>query len=282
MKKLAVLSILAMTAGVAAAQEQPYDDNGYDEQPGDPNDDGYDPNAQPPPPQDEFDSMTYDDGYDPNAYQQFEGALSPYGTWQNDSVYGRIWVPAPAVVGVNFVPYSTAGHWVFTDFGWTWVSDWNWGWAPFHYGRWIFRSHTWGWVPGRVWGPGWVAWRSNRRFVGWAPLPPTRVRIHDHSALPGWRFASADQLGAARIRYLAPRSVPTVMGRTRVIRNERQIAVGRGAVRYNAGPHPQVMYRAVPRGVPQAPPVQQNQAPRGGGGGGGGGNRVHSHTGGHR
>jgi hypothetical protein len=63
---------------------------------------------------------------------------------------------------------------VLTDeYGWLWVSDLEWGWAPFHYGRWTFDPHFgWVWVPGTEWGPAWVAWRSNDEHIGWAPLPP--------------------------------------------------------------------------------------------------------------
>ena len=65
----------------------------------------------------------YDDGYDPNAYQQFESQLSPYGAWQDVPDYGRVWVPSPSVVGYDFTPYATGGHWVDSEYGWTWVSD---------------------------------------------------------------------------------------------------------------------------------------------------------------
>src|SRR5256885_560178 len=46
----------------------------------------------------------YDDGYDPNAYQQFEGALDPYGQWVDDPSYGHVWAPSPSVVGYDFSP----------------------------------------------------------------------------------------------------------------------------------------------------------------------------------
>ena len=80
---------------------------------------------------------SYDDGYDPEAYRQFEEPLRRYGTWVDDATYGRVWVPSPLVVGNDFTPYYSGGHWVLSEYGWTWVSDWSWGWAPFHYGRWV-------------------------------------------------------------------------------------------------------------------------------------------------
>ena len=62
----------------------------------------------------------------------------------------------------DFQPYSTNGHWVWTDdYEWMWVSDYDWGWAPFHYGRWDNDPYYgWYWVPGYEWSPAWVAWRD--------------------------------------------------------------------------------------------------------------------------
>ena len=64
--------------------------------------------------------------------QDFYDSLSPYGVWVNDPQYGDVWVPD---VRGDFRPYATQGHWVLTEYGNTWVSDYPWGWATFHYGR---------------------------------------------------------------------------------------------------------------------------------------------------
>lgn len=104
------------------------------------------------------------------SYQTFYDDLSPYGEWINDSEYGYIWVPN---VDDDFRPYFTNGHWVMTEFGNTWVSNYPWGWACFHYGRWIYNDfYRWIWLPGYEWGPGWVAWRWGNGLCGWAPLYP--------------------------------------------------------------------------------------------------------------
>lgn len=103
----------------------------------------------------------------------FYEPLSPYGSWVYVSGYGRCWRPTVAAVNPGWEPYFDGGRWVYTDWGWYWVSDYSWGWAPFHYGRW-FRHNSWGWcwAPDNVWGPSWVAWRSSDAYCGWAPLPP--------------------------------------------------------------------------------------------------------------
>jgi hypothetical protein len=100
----------------------------------------------------------------------FYGYLSPYGPWVYYPPYGYVWVPQDAWYGWR--PY-TYGQWVWTDYGWTWVSYFKWGWAPFHYGRWAWDTDLgWFWVPDTVWGPGWVTWRRGNLYIGWAPLPP--------------------------------------------------------------------------------------------------------------
>jgi len=86
---------------------------------------------------------------------------------------GRVWHPYDSIVGAGFQPYSTHGHWVYTDAGWAWASDYDWGWAPFHYGRWWIDSlYGWVWLPGSTWAPAWVSWRYGGGYAGWAPLTP--------------------------------------------------------------------------------------------------------------
>lgn len=106
----------------------------------------------------------------------FRDALSPYGDWLWVDPWGWAWSPWDVEPGWR--PY-TDGHWVWTDLGWTWVSDRPWGWAPFHYGRWTWHDpYGWIWIPDTVWAPAWVAWRTGHGWIGWAPLPPqARWRI---------------------------------------------------------------------------------------------------------
>ncbi|MDO9260651.1 MAG: hypothetical protein Q7U08_01740, partial [Flavobacteriaceae bacterium] len=104
------------------------------------------------------------------SFQIFYDELSPYGTWVDYHDYGYVWIPD---VEPGFTPYGTNGYWVYTYDGWTWVSNYSWGWAPFHYGRWLFDP-IYGpmWVPDDEWGPGWVTWRSSNGYYGWAPIGP--------------------------------------------------------------------------------------------------------------
>lgn len=102
--------------------------------------------------------------------QTFYDELEPYGQWIDDPELGYVWAPD---AGPDFKPYATNGHWAATEFGNTWVSDYDWGWAAFHYGRWRFANdYGWEWIPGTEWGPAWVNWRTGGDYYGWAPLGP--------------------------------------------------------------------------------------------------------------
>jgi hypothetical protein len=208
----------------------------------------YDPNLLPPEEQNSADldydvayddsvAQSYDDGYDPRAYQQFEETLAPYGSWVDDPEYGRVWQPSSSVVGSEFCPYASNGSWVLTEFGWTWNSGWDWGWAPFHYGRWTMMANRgWGWIPGTIWGPAWVSWRSGGGYVGWAPLPPRQVTIGSPLGVRSpWRFTTASNFGQPR-GYPPSRTVPRVFGRMSVVSNARELPISGATVRVNAGP----------------------------------------------
>ena len=115
-----------------------------------------------------------DDGYNTGnvSLQTFYDELSPYGTWIQDPQYGYVW--RPDVDQNEFRPYYTNGRWAMTEYGNTWVSNYDWGWAPFHYGRWVLNSYRqWIWLPDTNWGPAWVDWRSGDGYYGWAPMAPS-------------------------------------------------------------------------------------------------------------
>ena len=60
--------------------------------------------------------------------------LDTYGEWRQEPDYGNVWYPT--AVAVDWSPYRY-GRWLWvTPWGWTWVDNAPWGYAPFHYGRW--------------------------------------------------------------------------------------------------------------------------------------------------
>jgi uncharacterized protein YacL (UPF0231 family) len=112
-------------------------------------------------------------------YGVFHDSLSSYGSWFDTQDYGYVWQPA-VVHQSGWRPY-TRGHWVCTDYGWTWVSEEPFGWATYHYGRWaLLRGYGWIWVPGYEWAPAWVTWRESGSHIGWAPLPPETLAYSRH------------------------------------------------------------------------------------------------------
>jgi len=105
----------------------------------------------------------------------FDDTLTPYGNWVIVEGYGRCWRPTVTFYDTGWQPYSDRGHWIYTDAGWYWASDYAWG-ATFHYGRWFHHDRFgWCWYPDTVWAPSWVTWRYSDDYCGWAPLPPRTV-----------------------------------------------------------------------------------------------------------
>ncbi len=165
---------------------------------------------------------------DPSALTDFHDTLSPYGDWVEDPTYGVVWVPSSTVVSADFAPYVSDGHWALDAYSnWVWVSDYSWGWAPFHYGRWIWiAGRGWSWIPGRVYAPAWVVWRTgyyDDYYVGWAPMPPWWY-WHSGVAVSLWYtpsapfvFCSSRYVFAPSVRtYIAPASrVSVIAPRTR-------------------------------------------------------------------
>ncbi len=110
--------------------------------------------------------------------------LDDNGDWRDDSNYGHVWFPSHVEVG--WAPYHN-GHWAWVaPWGWTWVDDAPWGYAPFHYGRWVSVSGRWGWVAGPVdvapvYAPALVVFVGGGIGVGvdvgWFPLGPREVYV---------------------------------------------------------------------------------------------------------
>jgi len=151
--------------------------------------------------------------------QSFYDELSPYGTWIQDPQYGYVW--RPDVEQGDFRPYYTNGRWAMTEYGNTWVSNYDWGWAPFHYGRWVYnRYNQWVWIPDTTWGPAWVSWRSGGGYYGWAPMGPG-MNINLNINIPDlwWVFIPQRNIYYDSFpRYYSRRNV-TIIHNTTIINN---------------------------------------------------------------
>jgi hypothetical protein len=121
--------------------------------------------------------------------------LDGHGNWRDEASYGAVWFPNK--LPVDWTPYRY-GRWRWlAPWGWTWIDDTPWGFAPFHYGRWVFAGGRWGWAPGQsaaanaqsrpVYAPALVGFFGNQRgavwnssvastpLVGWYPLAPGEI-----------------------------------------------------------------------------------------------------------
>lgn len=122
--------------------------------------------------------------------------LDEYGSWRTVRNYGSVWFPSR--VDVGWAPYRE-GHWVWQEpWGWTWVDDAPWAFAPSHYGRWVSVSSRWGWIPGPrnvrpvyapalvafVGGSGWSVSLSlgSSAPIGWFPLGPREIYVPSYQA----------------------------------------------------------------------------------------------------
>src|SRR5438105_13043865 len=165
-------------------------------------------------------------------YGMFYEKLDPYGEWRETKDYGYVWQPREAETSRDWRPY-TEGGWVYSDAGWTWVSDERFGWATYHYGRWVrLRRVGWVWVPGEEWAPAWVSWRTSKDYVGWAPLPP-EAHFDRRSGIHNWAdsyydigpdqysFVSCNEFGAEHVRRAVvptERNISIVIETTNVTR----------------------------------------------------------------
>jgi flagellar biosynthesis GTPase FlhF len=112
--------------------------------------------------------------------------LDDQGTWSPDPEYGYVWFPRVVVSG--WAPYRN-GHWAYiSPWGYTWVDDSPWGFAPFHYGRWVSVRGAWAWIPAPpprrgvvyvrpVYAPALVAWVGIGTGIAWCALGPREVYV---------------------------------------------------------------------------------------------------------
>ncbi len=142
--------------------------------------------------------------------------LDHYGTWTVNDDYGPLW--APTVIASDWAPYRD-GRWTWlSPWGWTWVDNAPWGYAPSHYGRWVMVNRRWCWSPDRVigrpaWSPavvgwvggaGWAVSFNDRRRgpgMGWYPLSPRDRYTPHYQVSPayerrlGWQYRGNEKWG---------------------------------------------------------------------------------------
>jgi hypothetical protein len=146
--------------------------------------------------------------------------LDRYGNWQSNPQYGEVWYPSQTPA--DWAPYRD-GRWVSVPpWGWTWVDQQPWGFAPFHYGRWAYVGDRWGWVPGSyvarpVYAPALVAFvglgagigaaiGGGGPAVGWFPLAPGE---------PYWPSYTRNTAYIRNVNISNVRNINTVIGQSR-------------------------------------------------------------------
>lgn len=156
------------------------------------------------------------------SYDMFYTRLERYGDWRETSDYGYVWQPREAQ-SRDWRPY-TNGRWVYSDAGWTWVSEEPFGWATYHYGRWVRLSPLgWVWVPGDEWAPAWVSWRTSNDYVGWAPLPP-EARFDRRKGILKWADSYYD-IGPDQYCFVQQREFSSQRLEGAVIPVERNVTI---------------------------------------------------------
>ena len=162
--------------------------------------------------------------------------LDAHGDWRPEAEYGTVWYPRS--VADDWAPYRN-GRWAWVaPWGWTWIDQAPWGFAPFHYGRWVNVNNRWGWAPGRhevrpVYAPalvGWIGnpgWNASFSFglapaVGWFPLAPREVYVPAYRYSPNYiRQINISHVQNVTVIQRAERSG----GRENFIYRDRQQAV---------------------------------------------------------
>ena len=149
--------------------------------------------------------------------------LARFGTWGVAADGSHQWTPSKLPAG--WAPYQQGAWWWNARWGWTWVDDQPWGFAPFHYGRWLQAKGRWTWTPGQwadarpVYAPALVGWFGGAALsvdgapaVGWVALAP------DEPVFPGYAVSASywNALTNASVAPAARRAV-AINGRARLV-----------------------------------------------------------------
>ena len=149
--------------------------------------------------------------------------LARSGAWSTTVDGTPLWTPAKLPAG--WQPYRQ-GAWSWNSpWGWTWIDDQPWGFAPSHYGRWLSVKGRWAWTPGQwgatrpIYAPALVGWFGGAGLtvdgapaVGWVALAP------DEPVFPAYAVSAKywNALVAASVAPAARRPV-AISGRARLV-----------------------------------------------------------------
>ena len=186
----------------------------------------------------------------------FHESLAPYGRWVDSGSYGEVWVPSGTASGWD--PYWD-GEWIWTDYGWTWVSYDPWGDIPYHYGTWVYvDTYGWAWEPGTVWAPSWVTWAWTDDYIGWAPVPSTFFITASGYFGPPVVLASTRYVFVPATQFVGTNvstvSVPQTQNAAILSRAQKgtRFTVSGGVVRATADPPPSFVERVTGKRLERA------------------------------
>ena len=242
--------------------------------------------AAPPAPPAYWASRDRQVAYDPPQYLSagmtgYED-LNAYGDWINDGSYGQVW--APRAVPSGWAPYRT-GHWSYVQpWGWTWIDEQPWGFAPYHYGRWANAGNRWVWVPPQrevrpVYAPALVAFvggvelavtlgNQSAAPVGWFPLGPREVYVPSYTTDRDY-YLRLNRTARVEDRILedrwqrAQRHEAFVAGQNSALMNQRFATVVPTSAFVQSQPVMRSALRVQPQAIARAPvaPVAAPPAP---------------------
>ncbi|HXC27490.1 MAG TPA: DUF6600 domain-containing protein [Stellaceae bacterium] len=134
--------------------------------------------------------------------------LAANGRWERDAKLGNVWFPSD--MASDWAPYRNGAWRYLPPWGWTWIDNEPWGFAPSHYGRWAQFDGRWGWIPGDhvtevEYSPAEVAFLGTAGYgmsrpgdigtppaVAWFPLGPGEtLRDGQEASYANRRFATA-------------------------------------------------------------------------------------------
>lgn len=186
--------------------------------------------------------------------------LDAHGSWVQDPALGPVWLPR--AVSADWAPYRQ-GRWEWLGpWGWTWIDEAPWGFAPFHYGRWTQLGTRWAWVPGPLgrhpaYAPALVGFVDGTPGIAWYPLAPGEIWYPFVAASPSYvRHVNRQLVADARAYNMGPHLFMRRPDAVTVVRTEdfqRGRPVHSRMLRIGAFE----LARAQPIAAPGEPPVRR-------------------------